>query len=61
MPRGLIPKLVAYAKKITRRLLRWYINPLVDQQNAYNAAVTDVLAISLCARTIWRQAPLCLS
>ena len=44
MPRGLIPKLVAYAKKITRRLLRWYINPLVDQQNAYNAAVTDALA-----------------
>ncbi len=44
MPRGLIPKLVAYAKKITRRLLRWYINPLVDQQNAYNAAVTEALA-----------------
>ena len=44
MPRGLIPKLVAYAKKITRRLFRWYINPLVDQQNAYNAAVTDALA-----------------
>ena len=44
MPKGIIPKLVAYAQKITRRLLRWYISPLVDQQNAYNAAVTEVLA-----------------
>jgi len=43
MPQGLIARLVAYAQKITRRLLRWYINPLVDQQNQYNAAVADVL------------------
>ncbi|MBC7236527.1 MAG: methyltransferase domain-containing protein [Chloroflexi bacterium] len=44
MPKGIIPKLIAYAQKITRRLLRWYINPLVDQQNAYNAAVSEALA-----------------
>ena len=44
MPKGIIPKLLAYAKKITRRLLRWYINPIVDQQNAYNAAATETLA-----------------
>ncbi len=44
MPPGLIPKLVAYAQKIVRRLLRWYINPIVAQQNEFNAAVTDLLA-----------------
>jgi hypothetical protein len=43
MPRGIIPKLVAYAQKITRRLFRWYINPIVDQQNAFNAAVARAL------------------
>jgi 2-polyprenyl-3-methyl-5-hydroxy-6-metoxy-1,4-benzoquinol methylase len=43
LPKGLVPKLAAYVKKIVRRLLRWYINPIVDQQNAYNAAVTRVL------------------
>jgi hypothetical protein len=44
MPPGLLPKLRAYAQKIVRRLLRWYINPLVDQQNRFNTAVTEVLA-----------------
>lgn len=44
MPRGLLPKLGAYAQKITRRLLRWYINPIVAQQNAFNAAAVDTLA-----------------
>lgn len=44
MPKGFFAKLSAYAKKITRRLLRWYINPLVEQQNAFNAAVSEVLA-----------------
>jgi 2-polyprenyl-3-methyl-5-hydroxy-6-metoxy-1,4-benzoquinol methylase len=43
MPPGILPKLTAYAQKIIRRLLRWYINPLVDQQNAYNAAATKLL------------------
>jgi hypothetical protein len=43
MPPGLLPKLRAYAQKITRRLLRWYINPLVDQQNLFNDAVAEVL------------------
>jgi O-antigen chain-terminating methyltransferase len=43
MPKGIVPKLIAYAQKITRRLLRWYINPIVDQQNAFNAAVADAL------------------
>jgi hypothetical protein len=39
MPKGLLPKAAAYAKKIVRVALRWYINPLVDQQNDYNEAV----------------------
>lgn len=43
MPAGIIPKLVAYAQKIVRRLLRWYIDPIVVQQNAFNAAVTRLL------------------
>jgi 2-polyprenyl-3-methyl-5-hydroxy-6-metoxy-1,4-benzoquinol methylase len=43
MPKGIWPRLVAYTQKITRRLLRWYINPLVEQQNAYNMAVTETL------------------
>lgn len=43
MPKGFLPKVIAYAKKIVRRLLRWYINPIVDQQNAFNEAVCDAL------------------
>ncbi|MBM4466540.1 MAG: methyltransferase domain-containing protein [Chloroflexi bacterium] len=42
-PAGIVPKLVALAQKVTRRLLRWYINPIVEQQNAFNAAVTRAL------------------
>jgi hypothetical protein len=30
--------------KLVRRYLRWYINPLVAQQNAYNAALCQALA-----------------
>lgn len=44
MPRGLIPKLIAYTQKIVRRLLRWYINPIVAQQNEFNSAATELLA-----------------
>jgi hypothetical protein len=44
MPPGLLPKLRAYAQKIVRRLLHWYINPLVDQQNLFNSAVAEVLS-----------------
>lgn len=43
MPEGFWPKLRAYAQKVTRRLLRWYINPLVEQQNVFNRAVADAL------------------
>jgi septal ring factor EnvC (AmiA/AmiB activator) len=33
-----------YLKKVIRRLLRWYINPIVDQQNQFNKVATDVIA-----------------
>ena len=42
-PPGLVPKIVALLKKVTRRLLRWYIDPIVEQQNAFNLAVLQTL------------------
>jgi len=55
-PRGLWPKIVALAQKTVRRLLRWYINPIVAQQNRFNAA--SVQAIDMLWHEISRlQAP----
>ena len=34
---------VALANKLARRYLRWYINPIVEQQNGANAAITAAL------------------
>ena len=34
---------VSLAKRVVRLLLRWYINPIVDQQNDFNAAVVRAL------------------
>jgi len=42
-PPGLVAKMVALAKKVTRRLLRWYIEPLIEQQNEFNTAASDAL------------------
>ncbi len=42
-PKGLWPKGVAAAQKVTRRLLQWYINPIVEQQNRFNSAVVQAL------------------
>ncbi|MCC6626836.1 MAG: hypothetical protein IT340_05455 [Chloroflexi bacterium] len=33
-----VGRALALAKRVTRLLLRWYINPIVDQQNDFNAA-----------------------
>lgn len=44
LPKGFFPKIKVYVKKVARRLLRWYINPLVEQQNAYNTAVSEALS-----------------
>ena len=48
-PRGVVPKAAALAQKVTRRLLRWYINPMVQQQNQFNAAVAQAL------ETLWQE------
>lgn len=34
---------VAQLNKLVRRYLRWYVNPIVEQQNAANAAITAAL------------------
>ena len=38
-----IGRLSVLVRRVVRRLLRWYINPIVDQQNMYNAAATRAL------------------
>ena len=46
-PKGLWPKLAALVQKLIRRSLSWYITPIVEGQNCFNAAVVaalDVLA-----------------
>jgi len=42
-PPGILPKAAALTKKVVRRILRWYINPIVEQQNEFNAAVLTAL------------------
>lgn len=36
-------RIIVIAKRIIRISLRWYINPIVDQQNAFNDAVLRAL------------------
>ena len=36
---GFLGRFVTVAQKIIRRALRWYINPIVEQQNMYNDSV----------------------
>jgi hypothetical protein len=35
----------AFVNKVVRRYLRWYINPIVEQQNAYNDASTRAIRL----------------
>lgn len=49
MPAGFWAKARAVAQKALRRLLHWYINPIVDQQNAFNASLVTALD-DLCTR-----------
>jgi hypothetical protein len=42
-PPGLRPKIEALLQKVVRRLLRWYINPIVEQQNRYNSALVQAV------------------
>lgn len=45
----------ALIQRFTRRFLRWYINPIVEQQNAYNAAVERTLTLLLAANARLRE------
>ncbi|MBC8161882.1 MAG: hypothetical protein H7Z42_11745, partial [Roseiflexaceae bacterium] len=43
--RTLPERAMALINKLVRRYLRWYINPIVEQQNAYNDAVARTLRL----------------
>ncbi len=36
----IVGRIGAYTKRVMRILLRWYINPIVEQQNRFNSATT---------------------
>ena len=38
-----VGRLLAYAKRAVRLLLRWYINPIVEQQNRFNSATARAI------------------
>ena len=40
-----VGRLRAAVQRLVRRLLRWYINPIVDQQNAFNAASARAITL----------------
>ena len=42
-----LARLAALANKLVRRYLRWYVNPIVEQQNAANAAITAALLAAI--------------
>ncbi|HEX7101715.1 MAG TPA: hypothetical protein VF201_03635 [Nitrolancea sp.] len=39
-----VGRAIALSKRATRVLLRWYINPIVDQQNSFNEELVRVIA-----------------
>ena len=41
----IVGRLRALVQRVVRRLLRWYINPIVDQQNVHNAAAAKALTL----------------
>ncbi|MGD2178035.1 MAG: hypothetical protein PVG71_09460 [Anaerolineae bacterium] len=44
-PEAVWPKVVAFVQKVVRRMLRWYINPIVEEQNRFNQAVAEALDV----------------
>ena len=38
-----VGRLGAYTKRLVRILLRWYINPIVEQQNRFNSSVARAI------------------
>lgn len=56
LPKGVGPKLVALLQKAVRRLLRWYINPIVEDQNRFNAAVARAIdALAQENKQLWAE------
>ena len=45
----------AFIQRLSRRFLRWYINPIVEQQNAYNAACERALGLLVAANARLRE------
>jgi len=45
----------ALVQRFTRRFLRWYINPIVEQQNAFNAAAERTLGLLVAANARLRE------
>ena len=43
--RGPLGAALALSRRTARYLLRWYINPIVEQQNHFNAAATSLDAL----------------
>jgi hypothetical protein len=39
----IVGRLGAYTKRLVRILLRWYINPIVEQQNRFNSATARAI------------------
>lgn len=40
-----VGRLRSLVQRVVRRLLRWYINPIVDQQNMFNAAAARAITL----------------
>lgn len=49
-PPGVWAKGTAVLQKVTRRLLQWYVDPIVQQQNEFNKATLD--AVQLLAQEV---------
>ncbi|GJM43120.1 MAG: hypothetical protein DHS20C20_34020 [Ardenticatenaceae bacterium] len=43
-PPGAMPKIKAAVQKVTRRVLQWYIDPIVQQQNQFNHATLQAIS-----------------
>jgi len=41
--RRVIGRFIVFGKKAARKLLRWYINPIIEEQNRFNAQLTGAL------------------
>jgi hypothetical protein len=51
-----VGRLGSYIKRTVRVLLRWYINPIVEQQNRYNQSVArSVVALHAYSERLARE------